>query len=39
VQVPLVSQDQLADYWPFIRRSCRLAAAGRRTITTRPRRR
>ena len=39
VQVPLDSQDQLADYWPFVRRSCRFAAAGKRKITTRPRRR
>lgn len=39
VQVPFVSQDQLADYWPFVRRSCRLAAAGKRKITTGPRRR
>lgn len=39
VQVPLASQDQLADYWPFVRRSRRLAAAGKRKFTTNPRRR
>ena len=39
VQVPLVSLDQLDDYWPFVRRSCLLAATKKRTLTTRPRRR